>query len=184
MNCIINDKNKLPLDYKTAMNKDEILKRVDAYDGEVAYATDTNETYLYKDGKWNSMSNKVKIESEGLKMNLYDLNCSIVDQLPALLEFDNAIETIDKCRTMTSNEYYMLYGKDISYFTVFHVQPDGEFNSLGEAVIECLQSVGTIKAVDLINDDTTVEIWIEVDDTTMCMYLFPYDAGVVTVKEA
>jgi hypothetical protein len=183
MNCIINDKKKLPLDYNTAMNKEEIFKISNPYEGEVAYANDTNETYLYKDNKWEAMPNKVKIEGEGLKMNLYDLNCSIIDQLPSLEDFTDAEVTIEQYKTLTGNEYYMLYGKDISYFTLFRIFPDGEFDALGQAVIECLSNVGEIKSIDLTENKDAIEIWVKTNEQVTCLYLFAYDNGVVTVKE-
>ena len=183
MNCLTNKKNALPLDTNLCLNKEAIFKLPRPHNGQIAHAKDTNEIYMYNDG-WQLFNKDVKMSGEGLKMSLYDLNCSIMEQLPAITDFTAAIELINNYRSKTENNLYMLYGKDISYFTLFNiVNMLYECESLGHGVIECLESVGAIKSVDLTEDKAAVEIWAMSNDKAVCLYLFSYDTGVVKVKE-
>lgn len=183
MNCLIDKKNSVPLDAKLILNKDAIFKLPRPHLGQVAIAKDTNEIYVYMDNGWQIMSDQVKMEGEGLKMSLYELNRSIMEQLPTMTDFDKAIEIMNAYKEYTKNQYYMLYGKDLSYFTMFNVQEQGECDSLGHGVIECLANVGEVRAIDLTEAGDAIEIWVVVDGNATCLYLFPYDTGVVTVKE-
>ena len=77
----------------------------------------------------------------------------------------------------------MLYGKEISYFTLFQIV-NNEI-SFGKEVIDCLNNIGQIKAIDMTENEDAVEIWVylDEDENSTCLYLFPYDAGLVKVGE-
>ena len=87
---------------------------------------------------------------------------------------------IDALESKYNNEYYMLYGKEISYFTLFKIVEPQYFSY---EVIECLKNIGDIKAIDLTEDKDAVEIWAMADGEATCLYLFPYDLGIVQVGE-
>jgi hypothetical protein len=72
----------------------------------------------------------------------------------------------------------MLYGKEISYFTLFRISDSTYF---GNEVIDCLNNVGDIKAIDFTEAQDAIEIWIQDEDGPTCLYLFPYDSGLVQV---
>ena len=74
----------------------------------------------------------------------------------------------------------MLYGKEISYFTLFKLK---QVDSFPHEAIDCLQNIGPIKAIDLTEDKDAIEAWVMADDEATCLYLFPYDMGVVVVGE-
>ena len=183
MNCLAHQKkNAQPLDVNLCLKKDAICKLPRPHLGQVAYATDTEEIYVYGQDGWQILGD-VKVNGEGLHMSLYELNRSIMEQLPALADFDEATETINNYQAQTKNKFYMLYGKEISYFTIFNmVEEYSEFESLGDAVLECLATVGAVKSVYL-TQDNTIEIWADINGEIHCLYLFPYDTGIVTVKE-
>lgn len=183
MNCLVHQKKYAqPLDCTINLTEASIFKLPRPHKGQIAYATDTNKTYIYND-EWHVLDNNIKMDGDGLKMKLYDLNSSIIEQLPTITDFTEVKEILNTYKKMTENQYYMLYGKDISYFTLFRIQEAGECENLSEAVIECLLNVGEIKAVDITEDKTSVEIWVTNSEKTICLYLFPYDTGVVTVSE-
>ena len=53
-----------------------------------------------------------------------------------------------------------------------------------DELILCLHSIGVIKAIDMTEDSSAVEIWIMDDNNEVtCLYLFPYDDGLVKVGE-
>lgn len=151
--------------------------------GEVAYATDTEKFYAYNNGWY-----EVKAESDGaISLNLYELNKQINSQLQPITEdqYFEKIELINNYVKDTQNIHYMLYGKDISYFTVFqkHIGYD---ETVGEAVIDCIKNVGHIRSIDLTWNKDAVEIWVDVsknDDEKelIVMYLFMYDSAIVPV---
>ena len=89
--------------------------------------------------------------------------------------------TINSLHAKCNNIYYMLYGKEISYFTLFRVIDSDYF---GYEVIECLKNIGAIKAIDFTETKDAIEIWVENEnDEPTCLYLFPYDNGIVEVGE-
>lgn len=152
--------------------------RYEPKEGEVVY--NTNEAnkgcFVYHDGSWM----KLNSESSGFNLGLYDMNKQIVAQLPTLTDLKDKVYTIDCLEAKYNNEYYMLYGKEISYFTLFKIVEPQYFSY---EVIECLKNIGEVKAIDLTEDRDAVEIWIMADGEATCLYLFPYDLGVVQVGE-
>ena len=127
---------------------------------------------IWHDGGWN----EIKMEGSGINMGLYDMNKQIISQLPILEDFDKAMDDIWTLYETYHNKYFMLYGKEISYFTLFRIFDSTYF---GNEVIDCLNNVGDIKAIDFTEAQDAIEIWIQDEDGPTCLYLFPYDSGVV-----
>ena len=150
--------------------------------GEIAYAIDEDCYYLYNEG-WQPV--EATMEGSNIVLGLYDLNAQILAQLPPITDFDEKCKLIEEFIHNTNNNYYMMYGKNISYFTVFcRKNFNGEFTTVGDAVITCLENVGLVKSIDLTESKDAIEIWVTTpEDVTTCLYLFPYDMGLVTVKE-
>lgn len=182
MNCNI-PKKTTPLDANLYLTKEAMEKLPRPHEGQICVEKNTNVTYIYKNSTWQPISDKIKLEGQGIQMSLYDLNSTIMEQLPTMTDYSHMIETCDNYHAAMKNKYYMLYGKELSYFTMFEIQEDGECSSLGSGVVECLQNVGEIKAADLTQNADAIEIWVlPKDGKATCMYLFAYDTGVVTVK--
>lgn len=132
--------------------------------------------YAWKDGSWH----EVKMEGANLELNLYDMNKQIIAQLPDLTDWDKIEVLLNDFYNIHHNTYYMMYGKEISYFTLFKVNEPLMF---GEIVIECFPGIGTVKAVDITDTNDAVEIWVLHNNEPTCLYLFPYDMGLVEVGE-
>jgi hypothetical protein len=49
------------------------------------------------------------------------MNKQIITQLPPLVDMEKACEVVNALYGKTENEFYMLYGKEISYFTLFRM---------------------------------------------------------------
>ena len=122
----------------------------------------------------------IKIEDSNIKIDLYDVNKQIIAQLPVLENLDEKIVLINNLHNQFGNQYYMLYGKEISYFTLFKIIQPIYF---GNEVISCLNYIGKIKAIDFTEAQDAIEIWVEDSNGPTCLYLFPYDNGVVQVGE-
>ena len=132
---------------------------------------------IWHDGGWN----EIKTEGSGINMGLYDMNKQIISQLPTLNDFTKAIADVRDLHGKYWNEYYMMYGREISYFTLFKVCGMNEF---GQDVIDCCANIGTIKAMDMTEAADAIEIWVQPENgEPTCLYLFPYDNGIVQVGE-
>ena len=126
-----------------------------------------------------------KQEKGNLSMTLYELNQSIISQLPPYTEkqINNLIDKIDEWdRGNTRYKYYMLLNNDFHYYTLFHYDYNSthtDFDSLGKGVVILLQEMGYTIMSEEINEDHC-EVWVKKDDDTVVYLLFPYDQGVVT----
>ena len=143
-------------------------------DGEVVVDSTSKKIMVFHDGAWVPM----QTDGTGLNLGLYDINKQIIAQLPPMEDFEKAVESVITLYEKYKNEYFMLYGKEISYFTLFKIIDDFWFSS---DVIDCCNNVGVIKAFDLTEAGDAIEIWVENEDGPTCLYLFPYDNGLVKV---
>jgi hypothetical protein len=120
-------------------------------------------------------------------IELYELNRSIIEQQGVIKEEDipRAMNDIEYLVCSANNQCYMLYGKEIGYFTLFmRDNYNWEIETLSLAVIECLANVGIVYSIELTANKDAVEIWVKdtEKDIITCMYLFPYDNGIVRIK--
>ena len=145
-------------------------------EGEIMQNAEDGKFYLWHSNSWN----EIKMESSGIEMGLYDMNKQIIAQLPDLTDWDRVEELLNDFHEIWQNEYYMMYGKEISYFTLFKVVNK---NLFGSVVMDCIPCIGTVKAIDLTEARDAIEIWVINNDEPTCLYLFPYDMGLVQVGE-
>lgn len=160
------------------MTKQEIFDMISPEEGMIKTAEDSSESFMFKNGKWE----QIELNSQPFSMNLYDLNKSIMSQLDIIEEFGDKILLINEFKDNTNNQFYMLYGKEISYFTVFMTDFPEEDETIGEAAIDCLRSIGDITSVDLTQNHDAIECWVRDEQgLDTCLYLFPYDQGMIFV---
>ena len=124
-------------------------------------------------------------------ISLYELNRSMIKQQGPLEEKDIKLKmNMLKEFSNTFEKYSLLYGREINYFTLFVKDENWELESLGIGIIECLNNIGTIYSIEYTKEKDAIEIWVEVETNTdteenekliTCIYLFPYDAGIVKV---
>lgn len=122
-------------------------------------------------------SNKVSID-------LYTMNKEIISQLNDITEEELKAKEkiISEFIKLKNNKFYMLYGKEIGYFTLFNIKYSIT-GKTGKEIISCLKEIGTIKSIDLEKDKSAIEIWVKPfnEEESTCLYLFPYDLGVVEI---
>lgn len=146
-------------------------------EGEVMQNAADDHYYIWHDNQWNA----IKMDSSGFEMGLYDMNKQIISQLPDLTDWDRVAEVLTNFDIDWNNDYYMLYGKEISYFTVFKIK---EHNEFAREVVDVIKNVGSaVKAIDLTEAADAIEVWVMYKDEPTCLYLFPYDMGIVQVGE-
>lgn len=74
----------------------------------------------------------------------------------------------------------MLYGKDLSYFTLFKLNSINT-KDFPNKVLDCVKEISdSIKSIEFVNNNA-VEIWIKKEDNIYCLYLFGYDNGLIEV---
>lgn len=150
--------------------------------GEIIYLMDSEQYLMYNGEEWMPVPNSLNIDSQGLSMTMYELNKSIISQLPVITDFDHAYEVIYNFKKAHKPRgAFMLLCKDISYYTIFQNNSlEHDFSTLGEAVITCAQDIGKVIAVDP-TDDGNVEIWVRTpEEEDLCMYLFDCHDLIVT----
>lgn len=149
-------------------------------EGETAFVQSEKRGYILHEGKWIP----INASESGIKMNLYELNKSILSQMDPLTDDTLQYLKNDINRNLTAN-YYLLYGKEISYFTLFErrkVVTDMLKNeTLGDMVLECLKSFEKVYSYEMKDDEGVIEIWVHNKDNNLAtvLYLFDYTDGVV-----
>jgi hypothetical protein len=78
--------------------------------------------------------------------------------------------------------YYMLLCNDLRYYTVFQsIKTDNPcLYPVWTEAIACIQEFAdSIKSIELTEDKSAIEIWIQQNNNIYAMYLFNYDSGVI-----
>ena len=169
--------------YLGVMTREQRDKLIPA-EGQTVLLSDEPIMYSYYDGaNWIESETPIgAIKDINMGMSIYELNKQLVEQEGPLTNPKEKICLIDSYREETGATFYLLYGKEISYFTLFTcIYQEYEFETLGEAVFECLSNVGEVYSVERTADENAIEIWIKADDNMTCLYLFPYDSGIVRI---
>ena len=118
-----------------------------------------------------------------LNMSLDDMNKQVVSQLSDL-DQNGIIEAKTLISEYAIGNYFMLLCRDINYYTLFAIQ-NAESNEpkFADEVIACAEEIGVIKSVTLTEDKGAIEIWVSYKDSSIVMYLFNYDEGVVQCQK-
>ena len=120
-------------------------------------------------------------------IELYELNRSIIEQQGPLSKeaLPEKMILLKEFVEDTKNDFYMLYGKEIGYFTLFMKERICDFETIDYAITECLMHVGPIHSIELTANKDAIEIWVKDTERNLqtCMYLFPYDDGIVRIKQ-
>lgn len=164
------------------LDKETILSLPRPEVGEIAYATDTEEFLVYTEDGWTHQD--TPDAENGIRMPVYELERSMAMTKPAC-DLKIAKENINALKEVTKSKFYMMYGKEISYFTLFeHCGENWDIYNFNAAVLECASDIGEIKYCELTENKDAIEIWVMHEELgATCLYLFPYDNGVVRVKE-
>ena len=145
-------------------------------ENEMAYCEETKKYYTWKN-RWQ----EVTIRNNGVKMNLYDLNKSIINQITPLTseEILNKAQIIEDMHNSVRNIHYMLLCKEYNYYTIFEADND-PIITFKIAVCNILKELGKVYSIEL-KEDGAIEFWIkpEGEDEPFVFYLFPYDKGVI-----
>jgi len=116
-------------------------------------------------------------ENNKIELSLYEMNRNIISQM-APINVSNKTSELREFLENSKNEYYMLYGKEISYFTLF-LTKERKAIKVMEVLKECLENLGKVIVFEMTELEDAIEIWIRnSEDEITCLYFFPYDLGV------
>lgn len=145
---------------------------------ELVWVEETERYYRWDADKKVWIETPVTIDSDGVKINLYELNKQIVSQLPAMSEEDIEVKLKEIAENITK-KYYFLYFRELNYFTLFEKE-EGCDEPINESLKDCLKEVSTdIRSIDRVEDSDAWEIWVKYLDDVTVGYLFDYSNGVV-----
>ena len=123
-----------------------------------------------------------KAPSELSMGTLYDMNKSIINQIPALskTKLQELIKEIGYDFWHRDNKYYMLLCRECNDYTIFRfsektLETAEVFNT---DFYECLTNRGETISIER-KDGGAYEIWIRFNNESYCYYLFEYDMGVL-----
>lgn len=167
------------MEFKTLISLKDYKNKINSFrQGDIVYLTEEKKYVMYDGDDFVDMPTTATVNSgTGLQMSLYDLNKTIIAQLPVketYAEQSDERKLINKFFSSIGRTSYMLLCKDISYYTIFTYEGNkmANYETLGEAVLDCLQSVGKLVCADLTEDGNAVEIWVRTEEDNLCMYLF------------
>lgn len=148
-------------------------------DGEVIRDSNSGKYYIWNNNEWH----RVTVNGSDINMTQYDLSKSVVAQLPEC-NISAKVSLINDYIDNTKNTYYMIYGKEISYFTILYLNENSilEAEDPGEVVIECLSNIGKIRAIELDEDQNVLEMWVMSNEEPTCIYMYGYDSGMVEIS--
>ena len=170
-------------------NDTELNEIKNPEDGQVVYNEVENKYFMYKNEQWFPVEGKMT--GQGLELNLYDLNKNIIEQLPDFgdSQWEGAEKVFGDWLAKQTCTHFMLYGREINYFTIFKkgVIGESDFATFWDGLKECLKALGPVRSIGVneLEDGSasSIEIWLKYGDTITCMYLFNYDEGIVTYEQ-
>ena len=161
-------------DVLNVANKTVLFALPNHSDGEIAFCEEEQCYMIYNDG-WQPL--EAKVNSDGLQLSIYDLNRQTIAQMVPLndIEVNKLKEIITKWQEENHIVECLLYGKEIGYFT-FLKKDDEITEPLADIIIDCLNFVGhQIIYTYNINDDGSLEFWVDYNGTPTCLVLFEWE---------
>ena len=156
-------------------------------ENEVAYCELENRYFIFHEDRWLIYDGKdIEVKGNGLSLNLLDLNAQVISQLPDMgtKEKKELYYEISEWQKKNRQDFYLLYGKTIGYFTLFkkNQEKQEEDSNLASSVIGCLEHFKAVKTYEINND--SIDLWVkDEDNATIFLKLFGYDRGLVTYNE-
>ena len=95
-------------------------------EGYTVFLEDIKETVTYQNGEWVAQEIGETTSTSGeVSMSLYEMNRQLINQLPDYNEeaWGGAEEILKEYLEKHAHSYYMMYGRELNYFTVFHKSP-------------------------------------------------------------
>lgn len=179
-------------------SKNSIRQLPDVEVGQIFWVEMDNKAYIVAEKNAKKMTIKALDENASIStgMTIFEMNKSIISKEPL---FDWTDEpTVNKLEKRvrdwfnedTNSQYYLLYGRDIHYVSLFNIKQraDNKEHTVGtyttQEIRKVLGAVGDIISFDFntTTGETCIEIWIRTADSRAeLLYMFPYDNGLINI---
>lgn len=159
-----------------------------AEDGQLAYCEETGLFYRYdaQSKTFSENHEEIKVPKGEMKISKRDLMISSIRNMKPMNVASTLTERLGprlrKYLDDADAYYYLLYGREINYFTLFHRDETAD-ESLVKILTECLNCVGDLLYVEDIEDGAPIIFWMRVhtpDEEPLIteLYFFDYTNGV------
>lgn len=151
-------------------------------EGETVYCEEEKQCYVWTNGQYQPVESKIDGAGE-IKVNYRDL---VISAISAFEPFDD--EQIKKYQVLLNawdeiqaKDFYMLYARELDYFTLFYRIPNEGNRCIGKEVFECLSDLGSVVYIeDFTEDEYNIIFWVKTPEGKLTeVYLFDFTRGVV-----
>ena len=150
-------------------------------DGDICYCDEEKQYFIWHEG-WKE-TKAPSVEGSEIKVSYRDL---IINTISNFNPF--TLEAIEKYQVLINSwdefqdrDFYMLYAREMDYFTLLQRVPSDGSKCLGREVLDCLGSLGDIIYIEeFTEEDDRIIFWIRTNSGLVTeAYLFDYTEGVV-----
>lgn len=177
---------ELPQYRGEVITKNNIRNLKEVSKGEIFWVSSENKAYVVSDKDKKKIELKALDETATIStgLTIYDMNKAIVSKEPTLdlskgTVMNKLIDGLMDWFGKRLATYYLAYGRDVHYVTMFKNSASNSFNEASaQLVVDTIAAVGDIISMDY--EDDRIEIWIRTKDSKAeLIYIMPYDDGLV-----
>lgn len=177
---------ELPQYRGEVITKNNIRNLKEVSKGEIFWVSSENKAYVVSDKDKKKIELKALDETATIStgLTIYDMNKAIVSKEPTLdlskgTVMNKLIDGIIDWFGKRLATYYLAYGRDVHYVTMFKNSASNSFNEASaQLIVDTIAAVGDIISMDY--EDDRIEVWIRTKDSKAeLIYIMPYDDGLV-----
>ena len=177
---------ELPQYRGEVITKNNIRNLKEVSKGEIFWVSSENKAYVVSDKDKKKIELKALDETATIStgLTIYDMNKAIVSKEPTLdlskgTVMNKLIDSLMDWFGKRLATYYLAYGRDVHYVTMFKNSASNSFNEASaQLVVDTIAAVGDIISMDY--EEDRIEVWIRTKDSKAeLIYIMPYDDGLV-----
>lgn len=177
---------ELPQYRGEVITKNNIRNLKEVSKGEIFWVSSENKAYVVSDKDKKKIELKALDETATIStgLTIYDMNKAIVSKEPTLdlskgTVMNKLIDGLMDWFGKRLATYYLAYGRDVHYVTMFKNSASNSFNEASaQLVVDTIAAVGEIISMDY--EEDRIEVWIRTKDSKAeLIYIMPYDDGLV-----
>lgn len=177
---------ELPQYRGEVITKNNIRNLKEVSKGEIFWVSSENKAYVVSDKDKKKIELKALDETATIStgLTIYDMNKAIVSKESTLdlskgTVMNKLIDGLMDWFGKRLATYYLAYGRDVHYVTMFKNSASNSFNEASaQLVVDTIAAVGDIISMDY--EEDRIEVWIRTKDSKAeLIYIMPYDDGLV-----
>lgn len=179
---------QLPQYRGEVQSKNQIRQLPEVAVGEIFWVNMDGCAYIVADKDKHKLTLKALDETASIStgFSVYELNKQLVEKEPLIELTEENVNTLKSelkrwfDRAVLSNKYFLMYGREIHYVTLFkHSDNEVAIDTIFETILE----VGDLISIDYNTEgdkQSVVEIWMRTkEERATLLYIIPYDRGIV-----